>query len=92
MQDGCHGNDAVGIEVGVGQSKVVDALVHLKHGRHLDTSRPTNLAAIQQQLVHWAIELYRETAIQTDVSDNSPVTKYSYKIKFKLVLVTIESI
>ena len=52
MQDGCHGNDAVGIEVGVGQSKVVDALVHLKHGGHLDTSRPTYLAAIQQQLVH----------------------------------------
>ena len=52
MQDGCHGNDAVGIEVGVGQSKVVDALVHLKHGGHLDTSHPAYLAAIQQQLVH----------------------------------------
>ena len=52
MQDGCHGNDAVSIEVGVGQSKVGDALVHLKHRGHLNTTCPSHLAAIQQQLVH----------------------------------------
>jgi len=49
MQNGCHGNDTVGIKVCVGQSKAADALIHLKHRGHLNASRPVYLAAIEQQ-------------------------------------------
>ena len=49
MQDGCHGNDTVGIKVCVGQSKAADALIHLKHRGHLNASRPAYLAAIEQK-------------------------------------------
>ena len=49
MQDSCHGNDTVGIEVCVGQPKAADALIHLQHRGHLDASHPAYLAAIEQQ-------------------------------------------
>ena len=64
MENGRHGNDAVGVQVSVGEGEMSESGVDLQHGGQVETTLSLKQVAIQGHFLKRRIELIMKSETQ----------------------------